>query len=46
LDKIAEGIITPTVATAPMKDLDKVLKDLDDGKVKGRIVLVPEGVAS
>jgi hypothetical protein len=29
-----------------MKDLDKVLKDLDDGKVKGRIVLVPEGVAS
>lgn len=35
----------PSVETAPMKDLRRVLDDLHAGKIKSRMVLVPESVA-
>lgn len=44
LDLIAKGVITPQVETGHMKDFPKILDDLDNGKIKSRIVLVPEGM--
>ncbi|KIW20725.1 hypothetical protein PV08_01302 [Exophiala spinifera] len=44
LDLIAKGVITPQVETGEMKDFPKILDDLHHGKIKSRIVLVPEGM--
>ncbi|KAK6380126.1 hypothetical protein LTS17_005314 [Exophiala oligosperma] len=44
LDLIAKGVITPQVETGHMKDFPQILDDLHNGKIKSRIVLVPEGV--
>lgn len=41
---IANGSLKPHVETAPMGDFPRVLQDLHEGRVKSRIVLVPEGV--
>jgi hypothetical protein len=45
-DKVAEGGFMPTVATAPMKDFDGVLKDLDEEKVRSGLVRIPGGIRS
>jgi propanol-preferring alcohol dehydrogenase len=44
MEKIAQRVITPKTEAAPMKDFPKVLKDLHEGRIQGRMVLVPEGV--
>jgi len=44
LELIANGNLAPRVVTGSLADLPKVLDDLHEGKVKGRIVLIPEGV--
>ncbi|KAK5169725.1 uncharacterized protein LTR77_005703 [Saxophila tyrrhenica] len=41
---IADGTLTPQVETARMKDFPKVLNDLHEGRVKSRMVLIPQGV--
>lgn len=45
LAKISKGTLSPRVETAPLKDFKQVLEDLHAGKIKSRMVLVPEGVA-
>ncbi|USW55987.1 Putative alcohol dehydrogenase, zinc-type, GroES-like superfamily, NAD(P)-binding domain superfamily [Septoria linicola] len=42
LQLVKDGVITPEVSTASIEDLPQVLKDLDDGKINGRKVLLPE----
>jgi len=42
LDLMAEGKIEPKIETGSIEDLPKVLKDLDKGKVKNRMVLLPD----
>lgn len=44
LEKIAAGTLTPRVETAPMSEFANVLKDLHEGRIKSRMVLIPEGV--
>lgn len=44
MDMIAAGDLKPQVETARMKEFEKVLTDLHEGRVKSRMVLVPEGV--
>ncbi|EXJ79405.1 hypothetical protein A1O3_08907 [Capronia epimyces CBS 606.96] len=44
LDLIAKGVIVPQVETASLADFPQVLADLDAGKVKSRIALIPEGI--
>lgn len=39
---IKKGLITPQVETTNMKNINKVLKNLDEGKIKSRMVLVHE----
>lgn len=46
LDLIAKGQLVPQVGEATMKDFPAILEDLHHGKFKGRIVLVPEDLAS
>lgn len=40
LDLIAEGVLDPIVADGKLKDFPRVSKELEDGKVKGRIALL------
>lgn len=42
LDLMGKGILTPKVQTGSIEGLPGVLKDLDDGKVQGRMVLLPD----
>lgn len=42
LDLIAKGVIQPRIETGSVEDLPKVLRDLDEGKVKSRMVLLPD----
>lgn len=44
MEMIANGDLKPQVETAPMKDFANVLTDLHEGRVKSRMVLVPEGI--
>ena len=37
----ARGLVTLHTATYPLSDFQKALGDLDDGKVRGRAILVP-----
>jgi NAD+-dependent secondary alcohol dehydrogenase Adh1 len=37
----ARGLVTLHTATYPLSDFQKALRDLDDGKVRGRAILVP-----
>ncbi|KXT15933.1 hypothetical protein AC579_1457 [Pseudocercospora musae] len=41
LELLAQGIITPKITTGSIEDLPKTLKDLDEGKITGRRVLLP-----
>ena len=41
LGLIAQGVLTPTISTKPLDQVVSVLKDLDDGKITGRMVLHP-----
>lgn len=40
LQLIAEKVIKPQVETASLEDFPRVLKDLEAGKVKGRVALL------
>ena len=42
LDLMSRGILTPKIHTGSIEQLPEVLKDLDDGKIHGRIVLLPD----
>jgi propanol-preferring alcohol dehydrogenase len=42
LELMREGVLTPKVQTRSIEQLPEVLKDLDDGKIKGRMVLLPD----
>jgi propanol-preferring alcohol dehydrogenase len=42
LDLMSKGILTPQVQTGSIEQLPEVLKDLDAGKIKGRMVLLPD----
>lgn len=44
LELVAKGIITPQVEIGKLADFPTVLQDLHSGKIKSRIVLVPEGI--
>lgn len=41
LDLVAEGVLAPQVYAGKIKDFDRHLQDLCDGKIQGRIALVP-----
>ena len=41
LDLIAKGVISPRVEVGSIKDLPHVLEDLEAGKIKSRMVLLP-----
>lgn len=45
LDLIAQGIVKPQVVERSINDLPQVLRELDDGKVRGRQVLMPDWTA-
>ncbi|KAK4545755.1 hypothetical protein LTR36_002709 [Oleoguttula mirabilis] len=42
LELMAKGVVKPTIETGSIEDLPKVLKDLDEGKIKSRMVLLPD----
>lgn len=42
LELIEQGVIKPVVETGSIEDLPKMLKDLDEGKIKSRMVLLPD----
>lgn len=42
LDLIAKGVLTPIVVNSRLQDLPKVMRDLEAGKVQGRIALLFE----
>lgn len=42
LELMAQGVIKPGTKTGSINDLPQVLKDLDDGKIKDRMVLLPD----
>ncbi|TKA71467.1 hypothetical protein B0A55_07800 [Friedmanniomyces simplex] len=42
LDLMAKGVLKPLVETKSIEDLPSVLHDLDEGKVKSRMVLLPD----
>lgn len=44
LNLIAKGVVKPQVVTGRMADFPTVLADLHSGKIKSRIVLIPEGL--
>lgn len=41
LKLMGDGILTPKVQTGSVENLPTVLKELDDGKIQGRMVLLP-----
>ncbi|EUC41018.1 hypothetical protein COCMIDRAFT_107282 [Bipolaris oryzae ATCC 44560] len=45
LDLVAKGIVKPQVVTRGLHELPQALEDLHHGKVKSRVVLVPETLA-
>lgn len=42
LDLIAQGVIKPEIVEGSINNLPQVLRDLDDGKIRGRQVLLPD----
>lgn len=42
LQLIAKGAVKPEIETGSIEDLPKVLKDLDAGRIKSRMVLLPD----
>ena len=44
LDLIAKGVITPQVETTSMDNFPQVVRDLHEGKIRSRMVLIPEGL--
>jgi len=42
LDLISQGVIKPQIVKGSVNNLPQVLRDLDDGKVRGRQVLMPD----
>ncbi|KAK3661636.1 hypothetical protein LTR56_000124 [Elasticomyces elasticus] len=42
LDLMAKGVLKPVVETKSVEELPQVLRDLDEGKVKSRMVLLPD----
>jgi propanol-preferring alcohol dehydrogenase len=42
LELMRQGVLTPRVQTGSIEQLPEVLKDLDDGKIKGRMILLPD----
>lgn len=41
LDLMSKGVIMPYTEEARLEDFPQVLQDLCDGKVKGRMALIP-----
>ncbi|KAK5126890.1 hypothetical protein LTR85_008248 [Meristemomyces frigidus] len=41
LEMIANGVVKPNIETESVEELPKILKDLDEGKIKSRMVLLP-----
>jgi len=41
---IADGSLKPQVETVAMQDFPTALRDLHEGRVKSRVVLIPEGL--
>ncbi|KAG9248690.1 chaperonin 10-like protein [Calycina marina] len=41
LELVAKGVIKPSIQTGSIDDLPQVLEDLDNGRVKSRMVLIP-----
>lgn len=46
LDLVAQGIVRPQIVERSINDLPQALRDLDEGKVRGRQVLMPNWYAS
>jgi propanol-preferring alcohol dehydrogenase len=46
MELISKGKLTPRVETGALKDFAKKLGELHEGKIKSRIALVPESVAT
>lgn len=44
LDLISAGLIRPQVTARNLASFPEALKELDDGHIKGRVVLIPEGM--
>ncbi|KAI7182028.1 40S ribosomal protein, partial [Hortaea werneckii] len=42
MELMAQGVLKPKLETGSIEDLPQVLRDLDDGKVKTRMVLLPD----
>jgi propanol-preferring alcohol dehydrogenase len=42
LDLMGKGVLKPKVQTGSIETLPGVLKDLDDGKIEGRMILLPD----
>lgn len=42
LDLMGKGVLKPKVQTGPIEDLPRVLENLDQGKIDGRMVLLPD----
>ncbi|KAI6820068.1 40S ribosomal protein [Hortaea werneckii] len=42
MELMGQGVLKPKLETGSIEDLPKVLKDLDDGKVRTRMVLLPD----
>lgn len=42
LELMAQGVLKPAIQTGSINDLPRVLKDLDEGKIKNRMVLLPD----
>ncbi|OQV08477.1 hypothetical protein CLAIMM_12742 [Cladophialophora immunda] len=42
LDLIQKNVIVPQVVTGSLKDFPALLEDLHHGKIKGRVVMIPE----
>lgn len=42
LDLIAQGVLDPVVADGKLEDFPQVMKELEAGRVKGRIALLFE----
>jgi propanol-preferring alcohol dehydrogenase len=42
LDLMGKAVLKPKVQTDSIETLPGVLKDLDDGKIEGRMILLPD----
>jgi len=42
LHLMARGVLKPSIDTGSIEDVPKILKDLDDGKIRSRMVLLPD----